>query len=908
MTEQPDFMSRPTGPTTSVGLDRSKKLAWNDVQKTETNNIIGPSTDPTHSTWLHKLDLAKGYEWFFGRVVDSIAYVHCYKVQLDRGSTTLWCSSLLNSGSLPMGVRQVGQIPIGSGVLVAIDRANISGVIVGVMPDMQTASNAALADFISQQSRSGLLVDSAHNYLLTLAETQTITNWSAGRPLDGTTQGETGYITETGLLEFIDSFMTTKRVDEECGIWHFFHDQLTRLAGHNYQHWTAGYEREDQDDEGEFTIVKGSTPYYWEALGAFDYATDVSRTYPAALWQKDANYQAYGAVEPCSDEQQAFYRKRSFEGYLGQGRKTHLCLPPVCSTDINDDPQGPQGSQCTPDDINLLSANYVMPGVFEENLALTGRWAVRSAHEIILSKHVLIPTPKRIKLSEDPTGDNASDYKAAGLLGLGSNHVVTGDVAVPSGNEEGQIRAAGFLDNHAFTFNWIGAHPFHYHTKDWYLPEENELNYLADDCGTPGFDPPAFDILGCQHFMPTPDAIPIPVDHRYGEVQYFPNHSYLALLTDGGIVLGDGYGSEIKMANGHIWITAPGDVVMQSGRNVVNMAGYDFIAKAKHSWDITATNKDGRLQAHKNLYVAATGPCSGVLVQSMATMLACDDSGLGEDVSFTGVVIKADDTNVNISGKYIDASLTDDPDSVMVLNAGWQGRIKMKGKYLERFINIDGAALDYWVSTESGCTGSIFNGMEYWSDGLIIPNKVYIDNKLVVNNSAIFRTDVVSRHGHFASTLARSHNGHVGHLTNATVYDELFDRFENRMVDTVIAGNLELDGLCAYSDFFKDDCVINFEFRTVEQYKTQAYVLFESRWQQMARVASVPTEAWTEREVRNSYPYPGKEILLGTSFRTLTPALYDLNTGLAANRGVYESAQYNAPSSVVMNTSYSVIM
>lgn len=908
MADRPDFMSRPTGPSNSVGLDRSRKIAWTDIQKTETNQTISPSTDPTHSTWLHRLDLNKNYDLFYGRVVDALAYVHNYKVQLDRGSTTLWCSALVPTGLLPMGVRQVGQIPIGSGVIVLINQTSISGIIIGVIPDMQTASNAAMADFISQQSRCGLLVDSAHSYPLTLTDTQLITNWSAGRPLDGLTQGELGQITETGLLDFIDSFMTAKRVDEECGIWHFFHDQLTRVAGHNYQQWSAGYEREDQDDEGEVTIVKGSTPYYWEALGGYEYNTIINRSYSAATWQKDPANQSYAAEEPCSDELQAFYRKREFEGYLGQGKKVHLCLPPVCSVEG----EGPQGSQCTPDNVHLLSTEAALPGVYEENLALTGRWAVRSAHEIILSKHLTIPTPKRIKLSEDPTGDNATDYKAAGILGSGDDHLIAGQVAMPVTTEnQTQIRAAGFLDNHAFTFNWVGLHPFHYHTKDWYVPEEADLEYLSNDCSTPTFTPLPFDILGCQHFMPGPQAININVDHRYGDVKYYPNHSYFALLSDGGIVMGDGFGAEIKLANGHIWITAPGDVVMQAGRDVVNMAGYDFIAKAKHSWDITATNKDGRLQANKNLYVAATGDCGGVLIQSMATQLACNSAGEGEDVSFSGVIIKAENTNVSVSGRIVDLTLFDHVDSVLLLNAGWDGRIKMKGKYIERFINDVGSALDYWVTPAGiSCTGSVTKGIEYWSDGLLIPNTVVVSKKLLVGEEGIFKSDIVSTEGHIGTALSSENKYKVLQLLNTSAYDDIFDSFEIRTeIDNVITGNTELDAMCDYIATFQEDCSVEFTFRTVSQYKTQMYVLFESRWQQMARIASVPTEVWTEQAVNDTYPYPGKEVLLGTRFKRLNPALYDLTTNLAANRGsVYENATYNVPTSVVMNSSYMVIV
>jgi hypothetical protein len=64
------------------------------------------------------------------------------------------------------------------------------------------------------------------------------------------------------------------------------------------------------------------------------------------------------------------------------------------------------------------------PGVFEENISLTGKWSVRSAHGIVLEKSLPIAVPKQVVLPQDPSGDNATTYKAAGALGSGPDHLV----------------------------------------------------------------------------------------------------------------------------------------------------------------------------------------------------------------------------------------------------------------------------------------------------------------------------------------------------------------------------------------------------------------------------------------------------------------------------------------------------
>lgn len=932
MPDRPDFLSEPTEAINPVGFDRSNMLAWSDVQRTDLNQRTQPSADPTHSHWLNKLHLSAGLGLFYGRIVDEIAYCNTYKVQMEHGIPTIWATMITHTALQPIGARQLGQIAIGAGVIVALHNEDSFGIIIGVVPDPQTASMNAMPDFISQAGRSGLLVDAAHSYPLSLDNASMIVDYSAGRPFDATGVGEAGHITETGILDFIDSFMTSKRVDEECGFWSFWHDQLSRVAGHNLQIWSAGSEREDLDDEGEVDSVQGYTPYYWEALGAFEFGTSTCREIPTECWQKNPVYQGYNEREPCDDRQQAFYRLRDFYGYLGQAHKRLLVLPPVDCEGDDPEPQegiigdefGSCGSICNPIGLNLLDVPEIYPGVFEENLALTGRLAIRSAHEIILSKHVLIPGPKQIRRPEDIDGDNPQNYKHAGLLGVGLEHDVQGEIDISSASldDPTQIRAAGFMDTHAFVFNWIGEHPFHYHDLDWFIPDEEDLNYLSPTCNVVAFDPPAFTDLECNHFLEAPVPIPIPVDHRYGEVNYYPNNSYFGLLADGGVVIGCGFGAEIKLANGHIWLTAPGDINLQSGRDVTTFAGFDICLRAKNSWDISATNKDGRLKANNNLWLAATGECGGVLIQSFATKpVAVFDDVVGEDAQLGGICIKAEDSMVSTCAADITFTLTqpedEDKTHSLIFDAGSTGRIKFKSQFFERFLEEDGAALDYWVSTAvegenvDGCTADVVKGAEWWKDGITLCAPLIVDNDLMVIGCGIFKEDITSVTGHIATIKARKFDGKVAQLDedDASTLEDKFEYFDNRCDNDIAeAGNNELGVLCDRQNNFTL-CDAEFTFRTAEQYKTEKYVLFESRWQQMARITGSDVSIWREDPVNDTYPYPGAERFLDTSYRILDLNLYDPTTGLADVRGpAYEAPEFNTPESVSLDTSYLVII
>jgi len=58
-------------------------------------------------------------------------------------------------------------------------------------------------------------------------------------------------VAETGLMLHMDPWWAHLRVDEETGLYLFYHDQLTRLAGHNMQIRSMLGEREELDDQNE---------------------------------------------------------------------------------------------------------------------------------------------------------------------------------------------------------------------------------------------------------------------------------------------------------------------------------------------------------------------------------------------------------------------------------------------------------------------------------------------------------------------------------------------------------------------------------------------------------------------------------------------------------------------------------
>src|SRR4029077_4362102 len=101
----------------------------------------------------------------------------------------------------------------------------------------------AISDMLAQGGNIGLKIDEVHNFPFTLNNKGGIIDWSAGGLYDDLPVGADGAITDTGLLNFIDSTMICLRVDEQTGLFLFYADQLTRLTGHNLELVSAGSEQ-----------------------------------------------------------------------------------------------------------------------------------------------------------------------------------------------------------------------------------------------------------------------------------------------------------------------------------------------------------------------------------------------------------------------------------------------------------------------------------------------------------------------------------------------------------------------------------------------------------------------------------------------------------------------------------------
>ena len=149
-------------------------------------------------------------------------------------------------------------------------------------------------------------------------------------------------------------------------------------------------------------------------------------------------------------------------------------------------------------------------------------------------------------------------------------------------------------------------------------------------------------------YLSEPVPRKIKVDHRYGMQNFYETESFFSLLEDGSVVIGDGYGAEIRMSGGCVTISAPGDVWLKSGRHTQAWAGGDVIQRANGNVDISTTEKSVRIKAEKDVMVLAgnSGNKGGVLIESRAASTQYNFEQAGDDVQFGGVVLRAPKSNV----------------------------------------------------------------------------------------------------------------------------------------------------------------------------------------------------------------------------------------------------------------------
>lgn len=837
-----------------------------------------------------------------GVITDCTALANCYRVQLDRGRAPMPCTFGGLGTNFATGARSITTLQPGTRVVVLWHPRSVFGVILAVIPPAQLRGNKQLAQQITHASRNR--VDDVHKQPHRLAGDGHIFDWLAGRPYDATNIGEQGWMAETGMRAFVDPFMSMFGLDEASSLQVFYHDQLVRLAAFNYKHFTAGIEHESLEDQGEHTCFTGYTPYPWEQMSKYERGNSTKELAPDA-WQISTPW--YGPVEPTEDKMRPWHREYEFHGYLGQGFSHFVQTKPTSG----------DKAMYTPGE-----KQPVYPGLYKQHVGLDGTLTVQSAKRISITKQIAVLTPARAYVAEqtekNKEGDNPENYKFAGhpAQGDGPPHKITGEVLAEASNKDMQ-RACGVLDLHAYLYNYATIHPFFFHEKDWTIKNEGELEHT----GGKVIAPIPFSKLATEMFLKTEDfAAPkkIKIDHRDKYVEgpeYFPTKSGFELLEDGGVVIYDGFGSELRMTGGHVYLSAPGDIWFKSGRNLVAWGGDDVDIRARNSMDLTVTEKDIRIKAEKNIQILAGNGKDegGVLIESRAETERYDFSKNGEDVKSAGIMLRAPKTAVIAWSRdvYLRTG-TNGEDGLdggdIVLDAG-RGRSKIiTHADSQEHHTATAIAWNWGIDGDIKATDRISQSVHDWC------SPTFIDGGLILSQGICSKGGHLSTEGAFVSIV----NPFVVEPDSESISkcEDAVEEGQNRVKEQypslykqLFIATLEQQ---AYAEEKKgNDTVIKdskVSLRTPEQYGTETgWELYEDRWQQMSRITGESTTPWKEKPVEskneNTMPYPGRKNYEEEQlFQTQDLDIYDVAGGNPKPRGEqpelqppYDDPKYKAP-------------
>ncbi len=792
-----------------------------------------------------------------GRIIQSYPFLNSYTVQLDGGGGSIVCCSGSHDNFSPMGVRSTSPLAPDNIVVVLQIPGLAYGVIIASVPEPIYDGNLAAPDWIQQASCAGFHREKAFYDAMRIFQNEgMLQNLSDGRPLDSTAYGEKGEFAETGVGWFVDAFQTFIRVSEICGVYCNYLDHYMRLAAWMLDFQTAAFTQSIRQDEGEVLHEEHHCVYPWERVGC--YSPEDQRLY-ATFQNTDVTYdEPVGRLdEPDALSglfRQEFARTRIYRGYLGQGGRRLLVLPK------RQDGLQEYGYDLRPE--------YA---VFDESIGLDGDFTLASAMGITLAKRAMLPVPIRVKLPEDQgeNADNKGNYSPSGVPVFGNNteHKIAQAPEINDADLRVQAGLNARPDMFAYMFNWKAQHAFHYHQKDFRTPEEGDMGSLTDKLD--------FAALQTGVGMEEPGTVDHFVDHRYGYASYTNRESYYSQRSDGSVQQGCGFGTEIRQADGHIFLDAPGDIYLRAGRSVHIWAGDDVIIKAKNSVDVTATDHDVRLKASKNMEMlsgnSGTGAC---LIENRATAVArvYKTDQLGEDVVGAGITFRSPRAEIMALGSEVyirTGGITGDdaiqPGPITLDAARGRQPIITHSSTFDRHIREQAAD---WFGTEGKKTGAnVWNAnAANLSSGLQLRG-----NLAVAGGGVLVEENLTLVNGHVSSFTG----GDVGKLVGQSLQlsREAIGITKTIIQDLVTGGTgvyeSELDERLYQSGQLGSESLqreLMFSLRDDDgvQYGAEDFKLVEARWQQAARLGiGDEVNFWTEEAVvyqdKQLMPFPGRK-------------------------------------------------
>jgi hypothetical protein len=569
-----------------------------------------------------------------GKVVRVISVHGTYEVLANSGERFLQCIAINETNSDLYGVHSSLSYSPGTIVIVYVPDGVKTGSSLRFI--LGAANDIPIIDLEESKNPFSLLsiLENTLNFFIKRSDTDVKyapkdtkleNDYSYGRAAD-ILPGEWAKTTYLGGGFFLNDFLASVSISERTKLEAFFLKDMIRLTSMNYQERIGASDRADFM-EGVFSssvIRNGAT--MTESLGGVEGFPVLAADTPTLNEPYSYSYLV----------DQPYYNYQKIAGDLSQGILETYTVP---SDDVNENRP---------------------VGVLSVYKGYDGTYNVKATKEISFEKTSLIPVPWAVQdpdtelLSDDKSEYKVEDYYTDAEISPEQSSFF-GAEAVRQINEHN-------LEKDSFS-------KFRVRNKVWDIPADKS-KVLEDlkNIGAEFEDDPSIELLDDAPYYEEPPKkaqIKTNVDEegvRSGVSDIYDISSFIKQAPDGSIIISGGWGEEIRMFRGNVYITCPGDIIKQPGRDHVLFAGGNNIQKAnKGTTEIESESTTMITNGNMQMVSGASG-VGTMLLESKAVSPPEMDVYAGQMENNTpaggGIVFKGDTVATVSDNIYLQAENT----------------------------------------------------------------------------------------------------------------------------------------------------------------------------------------------------------------------------------------------------------
>jgi len=496
-----------------------------------------------------KLEIATVYK------VNPLTGVH--QITLDTSSDVpLHAIPLSQSGNISLiGAKDMTTYEIGSRVLVAIDSKATGeqsvldvGLILGSAKMIANAPEDSLYDVLNNVLINAKpYISTEQDITLEPTTSEMKADYSYNKAVD-VLPGEFAKLNSLQGGIFFNEFMTYLGSNDRAKIESFTFDNTLRITADTLQYRQLTKESWSYTDQGKSISVAQIGRDIKESAGILKKSDDV--LYP----KNEDNPQPFMDIA-----KQGFMNNQVLEGSLVEGKVAQHLIPPKKT------------------DKGLYNSEEKAPAVLSVVEGELGEYSITAAKSVVIEKNVIIPA---VHLLLNAVCDRQKDLEDLEDI-----------EEIPDIKDcFGKLGIERYYDKElANKFKELRRR-----AKDWSIPETRDAIIEALSSAGIEYEELELDTIGNRAEYPKPNPLKVESETLNGRdiKKLVALSSALKLHEDGSTSFYGGYGEEIKMSRGNVYITCPGDVYQLPGRSNIHISGNHSIIKGKGNIELEGKNID----------------------------------------------------------------------------------------------------------------------------------------------------------------------------------------------------------------------------------------------------------------------------------------------------------------------------